>query len=288
MQLVRLVSSMQRLGTLWRRRGLRVGLVPTMGYLHEGHLSLLKRARKLAGPRGKVVLSIYVNPAQFGPREDFSSYPRDLKRDIRLCREKGADVVFAPSDGEIYPQNGRGAFSTYVIEEELSRSMEGASRPGHFRGVTTVVAKLFNIVQPSVAVFGAKDYQQAAVVKRMVRDLNFPLQIDVAPTWREPDGLAMSSRNRYLDEKLRAQALVLWRSIGKVRSVLRDSSRPVPSGRLKSDVKKLIECETGARLDYVEFFHPVTLDPVAKVSHGSHMAIAVLIGRTRLIDNSPL
>jgi len=279
---------MQRLGRLWRRRGLRVGFVPTMGYLHEGHLSLLKRARQLAGRRGKVVLSIYVNPAQFAPSEDFSSYSRDLKRDIRLCRERGADVVFAPTDREMYPQNGLGAFSTYISEENLSRGMEGASRPGHFRGVTTVVAKLFNIVQPSVAVFGAKDYQQAAIVQRMVRDLNFPLKVDVASTWRESDGLAMSSRNRYLDKNLRAQALVLWRSIEKVRSVIRDSSRPVSSARLKSAVKKLVERERVARLDYVEFFHPATLAPVASVAHGSHMAIAVMIGRTRLIDNSPV
>ena len=279
---------MQRLAKLWRSKSLRVGFVPTMGYLHEGHLSLLKRARNLAGPRGKVVLSIYVNPKQFGPREDFSSYPRDLKRDVRLCQGQGVDVLFAPNDRDMYPRTPGTEFSTWVVEENLSRGMEGASRPTHFRGVTTVVAKLFHIVQPTVAVFGAKDYQQAAIIKRMVRDLNFPLQIDVAPIWREPDGLAMSSRNRHIKPSLRPKALVLWHSIEKVRSILRENSRPISAARLKSAVKKLVNAQPEARLDYVEFFDPVTLQAVANVSRGSHMAIAVLIGQTRLIDNARL
>ena len=173
MQMVRSVVAMQRLAVRWQRDGVRVGFVPTMGYLHAGHLSLVTRARRLVGPRGKVVVSIYVNPTQFAPTEDFSRYPRDLKRDASLCRKAGVDVVFAPSDEEMYPAGDGGAFSTYVVEEALSRSMEGASSPTHFRGVTTVVAKLFNIVRPNLAVFGAKDYQQAAIIKRMVRDLNF-------------------------------------------------------------------------------------------------------------------
>jgi pantoate--beta-alanine ligase len=280
--------SMQRLAKLWRRKGFRVGFVPTMGYLHEGHLSLLKRARQKVGRRGKVVVSVYVNPTQFGPREDFSSYPRDLAKDIRLCRAQGADVVFAPSDKEMYPQNAGQPFSTFVIEEKLSRQMEGLSRPTHFRGVTTVVTKLFNIVQPSLAVFGAKDYQQATIVKRMVRDLNFPVEIEVAPIYREPDGLAMSSRNRYLKSNLRAQAVVLWRAIEKIHATVRDSSRPVPATRLKREVKRLVEGEPAARLDYVEFFDPIALEPLAKVAHGAHMALAACIGKTRLIDNSRL
>ena len=213
---------MQRLAKLWRRKGVRVGFVPTMGYLHEGHLSLVRRARQRAGRGGKVVVSVYVNPTQFGPQEDFSSYPRDLAKDIGLCRAEGADVVFAPSDKEMYAPDGGGRFSTFVIEEDLSSRMEAVSRPTHFRGVTTVVAKLFNIVQPSLAVFGAKDFQQTAVIKRMVRDLNFPVEIDVAPIYREADGLAMSSRNQYLKDDLRAQAVVLWRSIGTVHAALRD------------------------------------------------------------------
>jgi pantoate--beta-alanine ligase len=288
MQVVRTVSAMQRLGISWRQKNLRVGFVPTMGYLHEGHLSLLRRARKLAGPRGKVVLSIYVNPKQFGPREDFSKYPRDLKRDLHLCKSLGTDVVFVPSDKEMYPQTPGQEFSTWVMEENLSRGMEGASRPTHFRGVTTVVAKLFNIVQPTVAVFGAKDYQQAAIMKRMVRDLNFPLKIDVAPIWREPDGLAMSSRNRLIKPAVRRQAVVLWDALEKVHSILRSSKKAVSAARLKSAVQAVINTRPAARLDYVEFFDPVTLVPVARVSTGTHMAIAVLIDRIRLIDNSRL
>src|SRR5882672_9066464 len=198
MRIIKSVSSMQRLAKRWQSQSLRVGLVPTMGYLHAGHVSLVKRARSLVGKGGEIIVSIYVNPTQFGPHEDFSKYPRDFARDAALCRAAGVDVVFAPSDKEMYPRNGAGAFSTYVTEEALSRGMEGASRPTHFRGVTTVVAKLFNIVRPEVAVFGAKDFQQAAVVQRMTRDLNYPLKIVVAPIHRERDGLAMSSRNKYL------------------------------------------------------------------------------------------
>ncbi|HXE41835.1 MAG TPA: pantoate--beta-alanine ligase, partial [Candidatus Baltobacteraceae bacterium] len=210
MQVVSSVAAMQRLAKKWQRSGNKIGLVPTMGYLHAGHLSLVKRARKLIGKNGKIAVSIYVNPTQFGPKEDLSRYPRDLKRDLQLCRNEGVDVVFTPSDREMYagrgkvreyarPTNRSEAFSTYVVEEELSQGMEGASRPGHFRGVVTVVAKLFNITLPDVAVFGAKDFQQAAVIQRMTRDLNFSIKIVIAPTHREPDGLAMSSRNKYLE-----------------------------------------------------------------------------------------
>src|SRR6187549_2491468 len=175
MQILRSPAGMQRLALRWRKRGVRVGLVPTMGYLHEGHLSLVREARRRVGQSGQVVVSIYVNPTQFGPTEDLSRYPRDLKRDLKLCRDVGADVVFVPSDATMYPGKAEGKYSTYVVEETLSRGMEGGSRPTHFRGVTTIVAKLFNLVLPDVAVFGAKDWQQAAIVKRMVVDLNFPL-----------------------------------------------------------------------------------------------------------------
>jgi len=288
MQVVRSISEMQRLGKLWRSKNLRVGFVPTMGYLHQGHLTLLQRARKLAGPKGKVVLSIYVNPKQFGPREDFASYPRDLKHDLRLCKGHGVDYVFVPDDKAMYPRTPGSEFSTWVTEENLSRGMEGTSRPSHFRGVTTVVAKLFNIIQPGIAVFGAKDYQQAAIVQRMVRDLNFPIKIDVAPIWREPDGLAMSSRNRYITPALKPEALVLWHSIEKVRSIVRQSARPVPAASLKSVVQKLVNAQPSARLDYVEFFDPITLEPLPIVKPGTHMALAVFIDRTRLIDNARL
>ena len=294
---------MQCLAQQWRRRGVRIGFVPTMGYLHEGHLSLMRAARRSTGRAGKVVVSIYVNPTQFGPKEDLSRYPRDLKRDLRLCRAQGVDVVFTPSDVEMYPQevgssrcDDRTAqravpttgFSAYVVEEKLSRHMEGASRPGHFRGVTTVVAKLFNIVQPDVAVFGAKDFQQVAVVQRMVSDLNFPIKIVVAPTVREADGVAMSSRNKYLTGDLRRQATVLSRAIAESRRAVTLASKPVPVARLKVRVRKLVRGFPNARLDYVEYFHPVTLEPVTQVKRGTQMALAVFIGQTRLIDNGRL
>src|SRR5208282_2251988 len=297
---------MQRLARKWQRTGTRVGLVPTMGYLHAGHLSLVKRARRAVGKKGVVVVSIYVNPTQFGPQEDFSKYPRDLKRDLKLCREAGVDVVFTPGDKEMYPgDSGTGVppvrspkkltgetpvpllFSTYVIEENLSRTMEGASRPTHFRGVTTVIAKLFNLVLPEVAVFGAKDWQQAAVIKRMVTDLNFPVRIIVAPTLRERDGLAISSRNKYLVGSLRSQATVLWCCIQIARAALK-KLKVFPAAKLRVAVKKLVECEPAAKLDYVEFFEPDTLLPVSKVKRDTHMARAVFIGKTRLIDNARL
>jgi len=288
MRKVKTVAGMQRLAQAWQRAGVRVGLVPTMGCLHEGHLSLVRRARQLVGRRGKVVVSIYVNPTQFGPGEDFARYPRTLAADVRLCRRAGVDAVFAPADSEMYLREGRSPFSTYVVEETLSRGMEGATRPTHFRGVTTVVAKLFNIVQPSVAVFGAKDYQQAAIVQRMVRDLNYPLKIEVAPTRREPDGLAMSSRNQYLTGGQRAQAVVVWLAIQRAQAAVRAAARPVPAVRLKAGLKQFLEVAPAARVDYVEFFEPDTLVPVSKVGRGTHMALAVYIGKTRLIDNARL
>ncbi len=286
MRIVTSVVAMQRQARLWRRRGARVGFVPTMGYLHAGHLSLVREARRRVGRTGKVVVSIYVNPTQFGPKEDLSRYPRDFKRDCQLCRATGVDLIFAPSDAEMYPRRAEGLYSTYVVEEVLGQGMEGASRPTHFRGVTTVVAKLFNIVQPELAVFGAKDWQQAAIVKRMVTDLNFPLRIVVAPTIREPDGLAMSSRNKYLDAAQRAQATILSRAMARARSLLK--GRTVTAGTLKAELRRFIVAATLARLDYVEFFEPETLLPAVKVRRGTHMALAVFFGKTRLIDNGSL
>ena len=279
---------MQRLALAWRRAGLRIGLVPTMGYLHAGHLSLISRARRAVGRSGKVVVSIYVNPTQFGPREDFSRYPRDFARDVRLCREATVDVIFAPTDSQMYPRGDGADLSTFVAEQSLALGMEGKSRPTHFRGVTTVVAKLFNIVQPDVAVFGAKDWQQAAIIRRMVRDLNFPVRLIIAPILREPDGLAMSSRNKYLTGGLRPQALVLWRSIQAARRAVRQSRRPLPAARLKTMLRRLIERQPAARVDYVEFFQPDTLAPVRQVRRGTHLALAVFVGKTRLIDNAAL
>jgi pantoate--beta-alanine ligase len=282
------VAVMQRLARQWRRRGVRVGFVPTMGYLHEGHLSLVREARRRVGPRGVVVVSIYVNPTQFAPHEDLARYPRDLARDRRLCRQAGVDVLFVPTDAEMYPRPAGAAFSTYVVEETLSRVMEGASRPTHFRGVTTVVAKLFNLVLPDVAVFGAKDYQLAAVVRRMVRDLNFPVEIAVAPTVREPDGLAMSSRNQYLDAATRPQAVVLWQALEAVRQRVRAARRGLTAAQLERVVRAVVARAPAARLDYVAFFDPETLQPLRVVRRGAQMALAVYLGPTRLIDNARL
>jgi pantoate--beta-alanine ligase len=279
---------MQRLALRWRRKGARVGFVPTMGYLHEGHLSLVHRARRSVGRQGQVVVSIYVNPTQFGPTEDFTRYPRDLAHDLALCRGAGVDVVFTPSDPQMYPRTEGAAFSTYVTEEALSRAMEGESRPTHFRGVTTIVAKLFHLVLPDVAVFGAKDFQQAAVIQRMVRDLNFPLKVIVAPTRREADGLAMSSRNKYLVSGLRRQAVALWQAIQQARQAVREARRPLRADALRRRLQKFNESQPDARVDYIEFFDAATLRPAAHVRRGTHLALAVFVGQTRLIDNASL
>jgi pantoate--beta-alanine ligase len=284
MQIVSSIVAMQQLAKKWQRADTRIGFVPTMGYLHAGHLSLVKRARKAVGKNGEVVVSIYVNPTQFAPTEDLSKYPRDLKRDLKLLRNLKVDVVFTPSDAEMYPNKSKNGFSTYVVEEKLSRAMEGAARPTHFRGVTTVVAKLFNIVLPDVAVFGQKDFQQAAIIKRMVRDLNFPIKIIVAPTLRERDGLAMSSRNKYLVGDLRRQATILWRAVQTAQAVV-EKTKTISAAKLKADLKKLIESEPDAKLDYVEFFEPETLSPVSKVTPGSQMALAVFMGKTLTVGS---
>ncbi len=305
MRIVSKAAAMQKCALQWKRHGVRVGFVPTMGYLHAGHLSLVERARQAVGKNGMVVVSIYVNPTQFAPTEDLAKYPRDLKRDLKLCREAGVDVVFTPSDAEMYPgDSGTGIlpvsfcdkragkmpapllFSTCVVEEKLSRTMEGAARPTHFRGVTTVVAKLFNLVLPDVAVFGQKDFQQAAIIKRMVADLNFPVKIIVAPTLREPDGLAMSSRNKFLDAEQRAQAVILFHALQAASLAVK--TKPVSAARLKADLKEFITAAPLARLDYVEFFNPKTLESVKQVKSGTQMALAVFFGKTRLIDNARL
>ena len=294
MRIVPTVAAMQKLALRWKRAGVKTGFVPTMGYLHDGHLSLVRAARKRVGKNGVVVVSLYVNPTQFAPTEDLSKYPRDLKRDLQMCRAAGVDVVFTPTDAGMYPgrQTPHSAlrtphsFSTYVVEEKLSQTMEGAARPVHFRGVTTVVAKLFNLVLPDVAVFGQKDFQQAAIIRRMVADLNFPVQIIVAPTRREKDGLAMSSRNKFLDAGQRAQAVILFHALQAAKMAV--AKKSVPAARLKKDLRQFITAALLARLDYVEFFDPETLQPVSSVKRGAHLALAVYFGKTRLIDNAQL
>jgi pantoate--beta-alanine ligase len=281
-RIVKTIAAMQRLARQWQRTGTPVAFVPTMGYLHRGHLSLIQKARARVGRKGRVVVSIYVNPTQFGPNEDLAKYPRDLPRDKKLCAAAGADVVFTPATREMYPAG----FSTWVTEETLARGMEGTARPAHFRGVATVVAKLFQIVRPGVAIFGTKDYQQSAIIRRMARDLNFPVKIIVAPTVREADGLAMSSRNKYLSPAQRRQATVLWRAMQKATG--QAAKGGMAAAKMKQELRRLIAREPAARLDYIAFYDPDTLQPEKRIRKGTQIALAVFIGKTRLIDNAKL
>ncbi len=254
----------------------RLGLVPTMGYLHEGHLSLARRAREECD---SVVASIFVNPTQFGPTEDLSKYPRDLDRDLSLLDAAGVDLVWTPDNETIYPPD----FSTWVEVEGLTRPLEGAARPGHFRGVTTVVAKLFNAVQPQAAYFGQKDAQQAAVVRKMTRDLNFPVEIVVCPTVRETDGLAMSSRNSYLSPEERKSAVVLFRALTAAREAFERGERDAES--LRKVMSATLASEPRARTQYVSCADYDTLEELATVTGKALLSMAVFIGKTRLIDN---
>ena len=279
---------MQRQGLAWRQREHPIVLVPTMGFLHSGHASLITRARHIAGSHGKVVVSIFVNPTQFSPSEDFSRYPRSEASDLSLCRDLGADVVFVPRVGEIYPTTKHGAFSTYVTEEALSHPMEGISRPIHFRGVATVVSILFHIVQPTHAIFGEKDFQQVAVIKKMTHDLHIPTKIITSKTVREQDGLAVSSRNAYLNSQQRPHANVLWKCLQSARARLKSSNKPQPATQLRKPLEETVRLTPGAALDYIEFFDPFTLKPVKQVNRSHRMALAVRFGKTRLIDNGKL
>ena len=265
-----------------RAAGMRRGLVPTMGALHEGHLSLVRAARVSCGV---VTASIFVNPTQFGPTEDLAKYPRSFERDCELLQREGVEFVFAPSVEEMYAGTGGGAratSATWVIVEDLSGKLDGLSRPGHFRGVTTVVSKLFHIVEPDAAFFGQKDAAQVAVIRRMVRDLNVPVEIVVCPIVREVDGLAMSSRNAYLDAEQRKRALVLHRSLERVEELARGGERD--AARLIAAGKAEFNAEPSVRLDYFEIVSPETLDPVVD-ARGALVAVAAFLGSTRLIDN---
>jgi pantoate--beta-alanine ligase len=259
-----------------RRDGRRIGLVPTMGALHEGHLSLIRAARTQSDV---VAVSLFVNPLQFGPREDFSKYPRSFERDRQLLEAEMVDLLFAPSNQDMYPAGA----TTFVTVEGLSEKLCGRSRPGHFRGVATVVSKLFHIVEPDLAFFGQKDAAQVAIIRRMVRDLNLPVQIQVCPIVREKDGLAMSSRNAYLDPQQRRQALALYRSLMRVQTLADTGERS--AAQLVNTGKQVIAEEPAVRLDYFEIVHPDTLDPVDDISRGALVAVAAFLGSTRLIDN---
>ncbi len=253
-----------------------VGFVPTMGFLHAGHISLVRRARDECK---SVVVSIFVNPTQFGPNEDLSKYPRDLDRDLRLLEEAGADLVWTPTPEVMYPPG----FQTWVEVQEMTQPLEGAQRPGHFLGVTTVVAKLFNAVQPTKAYFGQKDAQQAAVIRQMVRDLNFPIEIVVCPIVREPDGLAMSSRNVYLDTEQRKAATVLYRALSAAKDAYEKGERDAE--KLRRMMKEVIEREPLAQMQYVSCADYDTLQELDKVTGKILLSMAVFIGKTRLIDN---
>jgi pantoate--beta-alanine ligase len=263
-----------------RTSGKRLGLVPTMGALHEGHLSLVRAARAQCDA---VAVSIFVNPTQFGPKEDLAKYPRPFDRDCRLLEKEGVEILFAPAVEEIYPKSNSNAEGTWVVVEGLSEKLDGRSRPGHFRGVTTIVSKLFHILEPEAAFFGQKDAAQLAVIRRMVRDLNFAVEIVACPIVRESDGLAMSSRNAYLDGEERRHALVLQRSLQETRQRFQAGERI--AANLISAAKEVIRRVPQVALDYFEIVDPETLDPVERISKKTLVAVAAYVGTTRLIDN---
>jgi len=259
-----------------RKKGRRIVFVPTMGYLHEGHLALMRKAKTLGDC---VVVSIYVNPTQFGPNEDLSKYPRDFERDRKLCEGVDVDIVFYPPDAEMYPPH----YQTYVEVGEVTRNLCGLSRPGHFRGVATVCAKLFNMVKPHVAVFGKKDFQQLVVIRTMVRDLNMDLEIVGMQTVREPDGLAMSSRNMYIKPEERESALSLSRSLKLAKELYEKGERN--AGKIIEEVRKKIEAQPHAEIDYLQICDTATMRDVDVIRDEAVIALAVKVGAARLIDN---
>jgi pantoate--beta-alanine ligase len=297
-QLITTIAEVRETLAAARRDGKRIGLAATMGALHGGHLSLVRAAKAECDC---TVVSIYVNPTQFGPHEDFSKYPRTLEADLKLLAGCGADLVFAPTNEEMYPrekgvrnllskqpsgcfaQKVPDTFSTWVEVGSVTEPLEGECRPGHFRGVATVVSKLFNIVQPDAAYFGQKDYQQAAVIRRMTADLNLPVAIRVCPTVREPDGLAMSSRNRYLSPTARRRAVVLWESLQKAVKLVEEGQRD--AAKIVARMREVIETAEDARIDYVALVDPDTLQPVERIAGRTLAVLAVKIENTRLIDN---
>ena len=276
MNIVKTIEEVREQVRAWRKEGLTVGLVPTMGYLHEGHQSLIARS---VAENDRTVVSDFVNPIQFGPTEDLATYPRDLAHDAELCEKTGADLIFNPEPEEMYAPD----FCTYVDMDHLTKGLCGASRPIHFRGVCTVVSKLFHIVQPDRAYFGQKDAQQLAVIRRMVRDLNMPLEIIGCPIIREEDGLAKSSRNTYLSAEERQAALCLSRGLNKGKAAI--EAGETDAAKVKAIITAEIEAEPLSRIDYVEIVDLNNLEPVASTEGSILTAIAVYIGKTRLIDN---
>jgi len=280
MKRIESASEMQQTARSLRAQGRRIGFVPTMGNLHEGHLSLLRIARQQADV---VVVSLFVNPTQFGPGEDFETYPRTLEEDCACCEREGADLLFHPPVSDMYPEGA----SVSVTESDLSRTLCGASRPGHFDGVCTIVAKLFNLVLPHLAVFGEKDAQQLRIIRRMVRDLRFPVEILSGPTVREPDGLALSSRNRYLTPEQRLQATCLRRALDEAERLFAAGERD--PALLAAAMRALIEREPDARIDYISLVDDETLQPLTgPITAPALAALAVRVGSPRLIDNTTL
>lgn len=279
MKIVTSPNEMQKVCINATRNKKIIGLVPTMGYLHSGHLSLVRVAKKKSDV---VIVSIFVNPTQFGPKEDFKKYPRDFNQDKMLLEKEGCDYIFAPKKKYIYPKD----YSTYVEMDKLTSKLEGASRPGHFKGVCTIVAKLFNIVQPDIAVFGQKDAQQAVVIKKMVQDLNFKTKIIVAPTVREKDDLALSSRNKYLSSEERQSATVLYKSLILAKNLIKKGERD--SKKIIARMRNLIQKEKDAKIDYIAITDTVNLNNMEKIKGEILISLAVKIGKTRLIDNIKL
>lgn len=279
MEIIEDLGQMRSFSSSSRGKGLRVALVPTMGYLHDGHRELLRRGRRSGDV---LILSIFVNPAQFGPNEDLGSYPRDMERDLSVARDCGVDVVFAPRREDIYPAG----YGTYAEVEGLSGRLCGASRPGHFRGVATVVLKLFNVTLPHAAVFGRKDYQQLLIIRKMAEDLNLGVEITGVDTVREPDGLAMSSRNAYLSAEERRAARCIPASIEEAQREFEKGVRH--AGAIVEKVKKVIEREDLAVIDYIKVCDGATLEDVERIEGGARLFLAVRVGRARLIDNCPI
>jgi pantoate--beta-alanine ligase len=280
MEIIRNISKLKKLIRKWKNGNQTIGFVPTMGALHAGHLSLVKKARK---ETDRVIVSIFVNPMQFAPHEDLKKYPRPFAKDKALCRQAGADIIFYPTPEEIYPKG----FKTYISMNELPDVLCGRSRPGHFNGVMTVVAKLLNITEPDIAYFGLKDYQQITIIKQMVRDININVSIKAMPIIREKDGLAMSSRNQYLTPDLRAKATRLYKALIKAKDSVKKGERS--GSKIISQMKMIIKKGREAKIDYVSIVDRDTLQDITQIQKGkSLVALAVFIGKTRLIDNMPL
>jgi pantoate--beta-alanine ligase len=276
MRVIKKIKEMRELAAGLKQDARRIGFIPTMGFLHQGHLSLFQLAKKYCDLR---IVSIFVNPIQFGPNEDFDRYPRDFKHDEKLCEKEGIDYIFYPAAEEMYQKDHK----TYIITEDLAKKLCGITRPGHFQGVTTVVAKLFNIVKPEVVVMGQKDAQQCVIIKRMILDLNFDIKMMIAPTVREADGLAMSSRNRYLNSEERKNATVLYRSLQLARDLIMKGE--ICADQIKNQMTELIYQVPGASIEYLSIVDADNLESQKEIKGSTLITLAVYLGKTRLIDN---